>query len=163
MSTAAGADGAVFVLQADPRGAGALGDSGGAKGYGGNAAIRPSAGLEINIYTDGGGAAGIQYRTGGSTGTGQTTGDVNVASGNPIEFTLSYSAASSLLNVQMRDTTTNSTFERSFEADLSSALAGASQGFVGFTGGTGGVTATQNISDFTFGALNVGELNYGTT
>lgn len=49
-----GADGMAFVMHRDPRGAAALGDPGGAIGYGGTNKITPSVTVEMDTYTNSG-------------------------------------------------------------------------------------------------------------
>jgi hypothetical protein len=144
-----GADGFAFVVHNDPRGVAALGDSGGAIGYAGTdvTRIQPSAADSFNIYTGNGGISGSGYRTNGNKEIGATT-PVDVASGHPILVTLRYSGGPTLTET-LTDTVANTTSFKAYSANIPSAV-GASTAYVGFTGGTGGATATQTISNFTF-------------
>jgi hypothetical protein len=140
-----GADGFAFVMQNDPRGTAALGDAGGAIGYAGSATtkITPSAADAFNIF----GGSGSGYSTGGNKQIGPT-GPVNIASGNPIQVTLRYSGGPTLTET-LTDTVTNVTNYKAYAVNIPKA-AGGSTALIGFTGGTGGVTSTQRIGNFTF-------------
>jgi hypothetical protein len=140
-----GADGVAFVLQNDPRGVNALGDPGGAIGYGGSATTKivNSAANEYNIF----GGSGSGYRTNGDKETG-STGPVDISSGNPIEVTLRYGNGPTLTET-LRDTVTGATSFKAYSANIPAAV-GGSTAIVGFTGGTGGVASTQTVSNFSF-------------
>ncbi len=183
-SDGASADGAAFVLQNDPRGTAALGSNGGTLGYGGGTgvAIAPSAAVFFNIYSPGGGQT--NFDTNGSTNIGSnlslpgietttgsgfnnsnstlTGGGVELASGDPIQVSLSYNGPSQTLTEQLVDTVTGGTFVTTYSTDLASVLGGSSGGtqlaYVGFTGATGGETSTQTVSNFSFqtGTMSAG-------
>ncbi|MGZ4961893.1 MAG: hypothetical protein ACXWC8_04990, partial [Limisphaerales bacterium] len=139
----AGADGATFVLQNAPSGLSALGSVGGGLGYGG---ITPSFAIEFNIYANN--TVGIALRTNGVTGKPYTqTTPVNIASGDPINVTVFY--ANGTLQLTLQDTITTGSFSTNLTIDLPAAL-GAETAYVGFTGGDGSVTSTQQISNFAF-------------
>ncbi|HEY5911908.1 MAG TPA: LamG-like jellyroll fold domain-containing protein [Verrucomicrobiae bacterium] len=138
-----GADGAVFAIQNSPMGHTALGGAGGGLGFAG---ITPSVGLEMNIY--GPNTVGIALRNNGVTGGPYTaTPPVNLASGNPINFTINYDGTTASLT--MTDTVAATSFSGSFPVDIPS-LVGGSTAFVGFTGASGGVASYQQISNFMF-------------
>ena len=82
-SVGANADGTTFDVQAS--GPGYLGAGGGSLAISG---LTPSADWEINLYSPNG--IGINYNTDGGTFGYQTTGAVNVSSGDPINFTIEY-------------------------------------------------------------------------
>ena len=133
------------MLQNDPKGTAAIGAAGGSLGYGG---IQQSVAYEINVYK--GNTPGTNFVTTGSTGTYNATGSVNVASGDPIKVTLVYNAAAETLTEFLADTTTGSVYTHTYTGiDLASTL-GGSTAILGFTGGTGGSTSTQTISNFSF-------------
>jgi hypothetical protein len=140
-----GADGFAFVLQNDPRGVTALGDSGGAIGYAGTDTTRivNSAANEYNIFN----VSGSGYRTNGQKETG-STGSVDIRSGNPIEVTLRYGNGPTLTET-LRDTVTGATSFKAYAANIPAAV-GGSTALVGFTGGTGGVASTQTLTNFSF-------------
>jgi probable HAF family extracellular repeat protein len=143
--TNAGADGFTFVLQ----GVGpiALGTAGGGLGY--SDTIPQSVAVKFDIfynwdrgdpsdnctglYVDG------QLPFGGIdlNGTG-----VNLHSGNILRADLHYDG--SVLHVTITDTATGASASQSYTVDIPSHIGGFAA-YVGFTGGTGGVAATQDI------------------
>lgn len=146
-----GADGMAFVLQNDPAGVSALGGAGGGLGYLG---IAPSFALLINIYAGAPGGPGIQISTGGSglgTNTYLATPAANPASGNPIRFDLYY--LNGVLNVTLTNLTSNTTYTTNFVVDIPGAVLG-NQAWIGLTAATGGATATQRLSNFSFSSLS---------
>jgi hypothetical protein len=141
-----GADGAVFVLQNDPRGASALGGGGGGLGYSG---ITPSAALEFNIY--GPNIPGIALRSNGATGTPYSpTTPVNLASGDPIGVTVNYDGTT--ISLTLTDAVTHVSFSTNYLADIP-AIVGTNSAYVGITGADGGLASTQKISNFLFLSL----------
>jgi len=151
-----GADGAAFVIQS--QGANALGGTGGALGYAG---ITNSGALEINIYGNNTPGTAASTNAGqGTTGGYVSTNPINPASGDPIQFTLAYDGTSTLTETLL-DQTTLATYTRTFtDFNLNGALIG-NQGYVGFSGGTGGLNASQTISNFLFS--NVPSTAYANT
>jgi hypothetical protein len=141
-----GADGVAFVLQNDTRGVHALGDNGGALGYGGGGAIHPSAAIEFNIFRSS--TIGTNFATNGSTGSYLGTSPVDVSSGDPILVTLTYTGTT--LTETLHDQTTGATFTRTFTGVNLPGIVGGNTAYVGFTGGTGAETSTQTISGFSF-------------
>jgi len=140
------ADGATFDLQES--GTAYLNSDGGTSGGSfGIFDMSPSANWEINIY--GGHAIGIGYNTDGATGTYQTTGSVNVASGDPINFTIVY-APGGAVQETLVDTTTQATFVTNYNIGDITALLGGSFAYVGLTVSSGGVGGIQNISNFAY-------------
>ena len=153
------ADGIAFVLQNDSRGTAALGSSGGSLGYGGvsGTAVSSSAAFEISIYNLSGNTQGSNFVTAGSTGSYKSTGPVNFLSGDPIDVSLIYDASAETVTEMLSDTTTGVTFTTTYKSiDLATVL-GNQTALLGFTGGSGGDTSTQTISNFAFsdGAPNV--------
>ena len=145
-----GADGFAFVLQNDPRGAGALGDSGGALGYAsGTTPITPSAAMTFNIFANNGGSQA------GFGGNGAVrflpTGTVNITNGQPVNVTVNYAPLSGSVGV-VSGTLNQGGNNYSVRPQLVklTTLAGGGTAYVGFTGGTGGINATQTLSNFAF-------------
>lgn len=154
-----GADGAAFVMQNDPRGVAAIGNSGGGLGYGADAAaplITPSVAHEINVYN--GHVVGTNF-VNGTTNPGTnnflSTSPVNVASGNPIDVTISYDpTGGGTVTETDIDSVTQALYVHVYTVgDLTdpSTGVGGTTAYVGFTGGTGGATATQTITNFAYG------------
>ena len=143
------ADGSAFVLQSS--GTNALGNTGGALGYGGIA--NPSFAVEFNIYTGGGQPIGFQFATNGTTGTylaiasanGTVTGNpINLISGTPVHVDLNYNGT--VLTMTLTDNSGDK-FVATDTVNLATVL-GSTTAFMGFTGGTGGTVSTQKISNF---------------
>src|SRR5690349_747692 len=88
--TTGGADGFAFILQNDPRGVNALGDGGGAIGYGGANPIKPSAAVDFNIYSGNGGSRLGFTDTGNVRYSFPNTGAVDITNGQPVNVTISY-------------------------------------------------------------------------
>ena len=141
-----GADGIVFCVQNDSRGAGTVGVGGGGVGYGG---ISPSVGLVLNIYQPN--TRGISLRTNGGPipppGGYSPIGAVNLGSGNPVYVTLLYTG--NVLKATFVESNTPNSFTTNYAVNIPAAV-GADTAFVGFTGGDGGVASTQIVSNFTF-------------
>jgi hypothetical protein len=152
-----------FVLQDDPRGAGALGYDGGSLGYssGGtdyseSPAIVPSVALEFNLY-DGATVFDdepnyISLNTNGylgDTGTGSllSTSPVLFSSGDPISVSVIYS--NQIASLVMEDPNTGESFSNSLPINIPAVL-GSNLAYVGFTGGDGASTSIQQISNFAF-------------
>ncbi len=144
-----GGDGAAFVLQTSPSGVHALGGGGGEKGVTG---IAPSVEIVWNIFRSHGGSM-VGYSTGGGhTATLSTTNagvDITRAH-TPTRFTVSYDGTSTLdLSATQEDHTFSKTFTGvNLGAALGNPLSGLA--YVGFTGAAGGITSTQQISNFSF-------------
>ena len=150
------ADGAAFVVQNDPRGAGALGGTGGALGYGndnGGTPINDSAGVLFNLYnaisTTGLATNGNNVDAAKIQNT--TTPNVNFHTGDPILVNVTYSGAASTVSEVLTDETTLGTVSYTYSGVNLQTLLGGQSGYVGFTGATGGAISTQTISSFTLG------------
>ncbi len=135
-----GADGVALVLQ--NVGTGAVGAPGSGLGYGG---ISPSAALELNIFPTTG--VGETFQTNGNTGGYNTTGFVDLRSGDAINVLLTYNGTT--LTEKLTDPTAHTSYSNSYTVNLSGVL-GASTALVGFTGGDGFANSAQVVSNFTF-------------
>ena len=157
-----GADGITFTLQNDPRGAAAVGGAGGALGYGAgpggpannlaNAAITNSAAVQFNIYGNGTG-----FGTNGAVNDSTTPGFVNLGTDtNPLNVSVSYLPSTQTLTYTLTDSTNSAeTATFSYNVNLAAVL-GGSTAYVGFTGGTGGASSYQTVSNFSYGNLGSG-------
>ena len=146
-----GADGGAFVLQTN--GPGALGNNGGAKGLNGaNGSYAPlshSAAIVWNIYSGNGGSE-VNCLTGGNASPTTATGNgVNLDATTPVNFTLSCDGTSALYLTAIQG---SNSWTQTYSVALGSALNNPANGlaYVGFVGGTGGVNAEQQISNFSF-------------
>jgi fibronectin-binding autotransporter adhesin len=145
------ADGIAFVLQNDPRGASAVGGTGGnSLAYAGNnAPIVNSAAALFEVY---GANKGVAFGSGGNLGTYVSTSPVNL--NQSIGVTLVYNGPAETLTETLVGVDTT-TFTTTFTGiDYSSLLGGAPGGsttaYLGFTGATGSITTTQTISNFSY-------------
>jgi hypothetical protein len=153
--TTATADGFTFTIQ--NTGITALGPSGGGLGYGpdtpgGTAGIGKSVAVKFDLYSNSGegtNSTGI-YTNGVSPTTPFTTiaGNVSLHSGNILKAHITYDGTT--LTLTITDTTNAAaTFTTSWPINIA-ATVGANTAFVGFTGGTGGSTAIQEILTWTY-------------
>lgn len=155
--TTPNADGFTFTIQ--NAGITALGPSGGGLGYGpdspgGTAGIAKSVAVKFDLYSNAGegtNSTGL-YTNGASPTTPFTTlgGNVNLHSGDIMHAHTTYDGAT--LTLTITDTTTPvDTFITSWAINIPS-IVGGNTAFVGFTGGTGGQTAQQEIITWTYSA-----------
>jgi hypothetical protein len=161
------ADGMAFVIQGNSPTA--LGPSGGGLGYGPdnshnpNRGIRNSVAIKFDVFQN-------ESETDNSTGlftdgraptipTGEPgIPDVNVPldpsvvdlrSQHPIRVAMMYQVPT--LTVKITDTVTQKSATQIYNVDIPSLVTSPSNViFVGWTGGTGGLTATQDVQQFTF-------------
>lgn len=151
------ADGIAFVLQNDSRGASAIGAGGGQLGIGTNNAIKPSAELELNLYTGSSEVRGYGFFTNGLTGASggngnyKGTGSLSLASGDPIDVLLYYSQGH--LSLTFTDAVAQVSFSTNLNIPNLRTVLGSDYAYVGFTGASGGSTAVQTVTDFTFLSL----------
>jgi Legume lectin domain/Chitobiase/beta-hexosaminidase C-terminal domain len=153
------ADGFTFAIQGS--GATAVGPSGGGLGYGPdnvtnpssspNTPIAKSVAIKFDLYNNAGEGADStgSYTNGASPttpATDMTSSGVNLHSGDVFKVHVTYNG--STLTWTVTDTTTATTFTTSATVNIPS-LIGGSTAFAGFTGGTGGATATQEIISWT--------------
>jgi hypothetical protein len=154
--TSATADGFTFTIQ--DAGTTALGNYGGGLGYGVNpnggttGGIGKSVAIKFDIYSNSGeGSDSTGVFTDGAAPTNPavnlTSSGIVLSSGDAISAQLSYNGTTLTLN--LTDTVTSKTFTQAFTINIPSTV-GANTAYVGFTGGTGGGTAIQNIKTWTF-------------
>ena len=150
--TSASADGLCFVIEAS--GATAVGGAGGNLGYAGLTGplstnslciafdlYNSAAATEISntgLFTNGASPAG---------GAGSAAGSLSFQSGDVMSVQMNYNGTT--LTMQITDTVTNATYSTSFTVNIPSVV-GGSTAYVGFTGGTGGLTAIQDIVSWTY-------------
>ncbi len=143
------ADGLTFTIQ--NVGPTALGYSGGGLGYGG---IGKSVAVKFDLYNnvgEGADSTGI-YIDGAMpavpsvnlSGTG-----INLHSGDPMSVHMTYDGT--YLTVTLTDDATLAVWSFDKAVNIPSAV-GRTTAYVGFTGGTGGLTATQKILSWVFGS-----------
>jgi hypothetical protein len=145
--TSPSADGFTFAIQ--NQGTGALGDSGEGLGYQG---ISTSAAVKFDLYNNAGeGTDSTGLFTDGALptvpATDMTSRGVNLHSGDIMHVHLTYDGATLTMNIT--DTVTNASFSTGFAINIPATL-GSNTAYVGFTGGTGGETASQEVLTWTY-------------
>ncbi len=146
--TDAEADGMAFVIQG--QGPTALGETGGGLGYSG---ITPSVALKFDLYDNAGEGTDSTGLFSGGTYPSEpgsvdlTNTPIDLHSGDIFLAQLNYDGA--LLSVTITDTTTGLSAAQSYPVDIPGLL-GSDLGYVGFTGGTGGLTVQSDILDWTY-------------
>ncbi len=153
----AAADGFTFVIQNASKTA--LGTLGGGLGYGpdqssnfNNGTIGSSVAIKFDIYDNEGegfDSTGL-YQDGASpelpaidlSGTG-----VNLSNGNTFHAHMAYDGT--VLKVAITDKVTKASASQTYTVDIPT-IVGKDTAYVGFTGGSGGLTAIQDIVDWVF-------------
>jgi len=150
------ADGFTFTIQGV--GNTALGTGGGGLGYGtdgtnAGATIGKSLAVKFDLYNnkgEGADSTGV-YSNGASptvAGSVDLTGKLDLHSGDPFTATIGYDGSN--LTETIADATTRATFTRTYAGLNIPGLVGGGTAYVGFTAGTGGLTATQAIASWTY-------------
>jgi Legume lectin domain/Chitobiase/beta-hexosaminidase C-terminal domain len=148
--TSASADGFTFAIQNSSKGIYGLGNNGGGLGYQG---IGASIAVKFDLYNDTTGGPGDStgfYTNGASPATpfvDMTNSGINLHSGDIIHAHITYDGTT--LTLIITDTVTNATFTTSTAINIPTTV-GANTAYVGFTGGTGALTAIQNILNWTY-------------
>jgi hypothetical protein len=151
------ADGITFTIQNSSAGAKALGPTGGGLGYGpdstgGAPGISNSVAVKYDLYNnDGEGEDSTGLYTNGASptvpATDMTSSGVILNNGDTMTVHITYNGTT--LAMTITDTTVNATFSTSWPINIPQTI-GGNTAFVGFTGGTGGETASQKIETWTF-------------
>lgn len=137
------ADGIALVFQ--KQGTGAIGSGASGLGYVGIPGAKVA--YQINLFGGDSHTIGSNFVTTNSSGTYNSTGSVNFASGHPIQVQLSYNSHAKQLTEKLTDLISNTTYTKTY-SDINLAGMLGSTAFVGFTGGSGAVTAVQSVQDF---------------
>ena len=145
------ADGITLALQTE--GTSALGATGGSLGYVGISG--PTAAYQINLYKGNGSVRGSNFVVSKTAGTYLPTGEVSFNSGHTIQVQLVFDAGSNTVTENLTDTVTGATFTRSYSNIDLSELFGANA-YLGFTGGDGGATSIQTVSNFSLKSQKTG-------
>jgi fibronectin type 3 domain-containing protein len=142
------ADGFTFCIEGS--GNTALGAAGGGLGY---QNITPSVAVKFDLYSNAGegvdstglytnGAAPFNVGSIDLSGTG-----IDLHSQDVFNVSMTYDGAS--LKVTITDASTGASTSQSYSINIPQTLNNSNSAYVGFTGGTGGLTATQNIQTWT--------------
>ncbi|MBV8674650.1 MAG: chitobiase/beta-hexosaminidase C-terminal domain-containing protein [Acidobacteriaceae bacterium] len=144
------ADGFTFTIQ--NTGTTALGSGGGGLGY---QTIGKSVAVKFDLYNNSGegpNSTGL-YKNGAAPTTPAidlTPSGVNLHSGDVMHAHMSYDGTT--LVMTLTDTQTSASVTESFAVNIP-ALVGGSSAYVGFTAGTGGLSATENILSWSYGSV----------
>ncbi len=158
LSTAV-ADGMTFTIQGI--GPSALGASGAGLGYSG---ISSSVAVKFDLYNNAGeGVDSTGLYTGGAMPTipaiDLSNSGIDLHSGDTMAVHLAYYGAT--LTMKITDGVTNATYTTSWSVNIPS-LVGGTTAYVGFTGGTGGASASQKVESWTFSSGNASGTNAGS-
>ncbi len=157
--SSASADGFTFTIQSStPR---AIGATGGGLGYGastaeGKAGIPNSVAVKFDFFNnagEGSNSTGL-YLNGASPtvpATDLSDSGINLVSGDSMTVHLTYDGTT--LAMTITDFVTNSSFSKSWPVNIPSVI-GSNNAFLGFTGGTGGLSASQKILTWTFASTS---------
>jgi hypothetical protein len=164
------ADGFTFTVQGSAPAA--VGPSGGGLGYGPDNVTNPSASsntpiaksvaIKFDLYNNAG--EGVDstgsYTNGASPTTpavDMTSSGVNLHSGDVFNVHVTYNGTT--LTWTITDATTAKTFTTSATVNIPT-IVGGNVAYVGFTGGTGGATATQEVITWTFTSGSSAAIQY---
>lgn len=150
------ADGFTFTIQR--AGATALGPLGGGLGYGpdtagGAGGIATSLAIKFDLYNNAGegvNSTGLYTNGAAPTNAGSvdlTPSGIDLHSGHSFRVNMNYNGTT--LTVTILDLTTNATATQNYTINIASTIGGTTA-FVGFTAGTGGLVATQDILNWTY-------------
>jgi hypothetical protein len=143
--TNAKADGFTFTIQnAGPT---ALGSLGGGLGY---THIGDSVAIKFDLYNnsgEGSDSTGLFVDGAAPTTPAINLGAINLHSADVMDAHLTYDGTT--LTLTLTDLMTNATFTQPFTINIPSTV-GGSTAYVGFTGGTGGESATQQILSWSY-------------
>jgi hypothetical protein len=160
------ANGMTFAIQSQPPtssdssildvsgGPNALGNGATGLGYGASsggslAGLLSSVAVKFDLYTGSGDTTGL-YTNGGDltqNSVDMSSSGLSLQSGNPLNVTLTYNGTT--LAMSITDTKTKASFSKSWTIDIPSTV-GATTAYVGFTGGTGGLLAVQDVTAWTY-------------
>ena len=143
-----GGDGMTFIIQGN--GPTALGANGQNLGFGG---MGNSVAVKFDLYNNGGeGNDSTGLYTMGATPTipaiDMTSSGVNLHSGDVFNVRMTYNGSTLTMTITDASNTAD-TFTTSWTVNIP-GIVGSTTAYVGFTGGTGGATATQDVLTWTF-------------
>jgi hypothetical protein len=147
--TSAAADGMTFAIENSPSNVNALGGNGAGLGY---SSLTKSVAIKFDLYSNAGegpDSTGL-YQNGATPTTPfvdlSSTG-INLHSGDVMAVQITYDGTT--LTMTITDQVTAATYTTSWAVNIPS-IVGGSTAYVGFTGGTGGLVATQNVLTWTY-------------
>ncbi len=160
------ADGMTFTIQNSNSGLTVFGPGGAGLGYGasspgGHPGIQNSVAVKFDLYNNfGEGIDSTGLYINGASPTvpaiDMTSSGVDLHSGHIFDVWMTYDGTT--LTMQITDTMTQATFTTSWPIDIPSTVEG-NTAYVGFTGGTGGGSSTQQVLNWIFASQ--GAVGYG--
>jgi hypothetical protein len=105
--------------------------------------------VKFDLYSGSGNATGL-YTNGADTSQNSidmSSSGLSLKSGNPLNVNLTYNG--NTLAMTITDTKTNASFSKSWTIDIPTTV-GGNTAYVGFTGATGGLTATQHVLSWNY-------------
>jgi hypothetical protein len=127
-----------------------LGYSGSTGGVGGQTAgLLSSLAVIFDLYDGSGNLTGLYTNGANPVGSSidMSSSGMSLHSGNPLNVTLAYNGTT--LTLTITDSKTKATFSKGWAINIPSTV-GGNTAYVGFTGATGGLTALQNVTSWTF-------------
>jgi Legume lectin domain/Chitobiase/beta-hexosaminidase C-terminal domain len=126
-----------------------LGYSGGAGTGAVNSGLLSSAAVIFDLYSGSGNMTGLYTNGAALSGSSidMTSSGLSLHSGNPLNVTLNYNGTN--LSMTITDSSTKASFSKSWAINIPSTV-GGNTAYVGFTGATGGLTAQQQITSWTY-------------
>jgi Legume lectin domain/Chitobiase/beta-hexosaminidase C-terminal domain len=153
----AGADGMTFTIQNSSAGPTALGPVGAGLGYGagkpgGTPGIGNSVAVKFDIFNndgEGSDSTGLYINGASPTipATDITSSGIVFYEGDSISAHITYDGTT--LTMTLTDSVVNKTYSQSWAINIP-ATVGGNTAYVGFTGGTGGLTSSQKVESWTF-------------
>jgi hypothetical protein len=145
----AGADGAAFVLHNDPRGANAIGTTGGGLAVAG---IQNGLAIDFDTYNNGAGDIAADHTNFRATNTAFTTTPValpNIEDGNWHHVVVSWNAATQTMSYTFDNQAMGTPLTGNIATQY---LGGSNFAYVGFGAATGGLSNTQAVRNITITA-----------
>jgi Legume lectin domain/Chitobiase/beta-hexosaminidase C-terminal domain len=127
-----------------------LGYSGSTGSVGGQVAgLTSSVAVKFDLYTDTGDETGLLTDGADTTSVNvdMSSSGLSLHSGNPLAVTMVYDGTT--LTMTITDTKTNASYTNSWTINIP-ATVGGNTAYVGFTAGTGGLTAQQSVTAWTY-------------
>jgi Legume lectin domain/Chitobiase/beta-hexosaminidase C-terminal domain len=165
----AGADGMTFTIQNSTAGPTALGPVGAGLGYGagkpgGTPGLGNSVAVKFDMFNnDGEGSDSTGLYTDGASptipATDITSSGIIFYEGDSISAHITYDGTT--LTMTLTDSVVNKTYTQSWAINIP-ATVGGNTAYVGFTGGTGGLTSSQKVESWTFVSTPPGSGATGT-
>ena len=111
--------------------------------------MNSSVAVVFDLYDGSGSLTGLYYNGANPTASPvDMSSSLNLHSGHPFAVTIAYNGMS--LTLTMTDTATDASFSHTWENVDIPTTVGGDTAYVGFTAGTGGLTALQDVSSWTF-------------